>query len=48
MIHNHTNAEIVLYRSTLPMCDCRVPLWPTLPLKIIIIIKLQIFKLESA
>ncbi len=37
-IHNRTNVEIVLYRTTLPIRGCRGPLWPTLPLNITIII----------
>ncbi len=38
VIHNRTNVEIVLYRITLPICGYQGPLWPTLPLNIIITI----------
>ncbi len=37
--HNITNVGIVLYRITLPICGSRGPLWPTLLLYIIIIIR---------
>ncbi len=30
VIHNRTNVEIVLYRTTLTLCGYRGPLWPTL------------------
>ncbi len=35
-IHNRSNVEIVLCRITLPVCGYRGPLWPTLPVNIII------------
>ncbi len=37
-IHYRTNVDIVPYRTTLPICGYRGPLWPTLPLSITIII----------
>ncbi len=37
IIHNRTNIAIVLNPITLPICDYRGPLWPTLLLQLIII-----------